>query len=103
MGLLTDFTRYGDPNNAVRFGLNQTWPAFTEPGEHYLLLNTTMSVQSGPFKDRVKSWALKLPRLIHALQNQHHTTNHKPKAQRLVCKVLVLIRVSGTTYNRGWG
>ncbi|XP_071110101.1 carboxylesterase 5A-like [Haliotis cracherodii] len=75
MGLLTDFARYGDPNNAVRFGLNQTWPAFTEPGEHYLLLNTTMSVQSSPFKDRVKLWALKLPRLLRAWQNQHYTTN----------------------------
>ncbi|XP_048250062.1 cholinesterase 2-like isoform X2 [Haliotis rufescens] len=79
MGLLTDFARYGDPNNAVRFGLNQTWPAFAEPGEHYLLLNTTMSVQSSPFKDRVKLWAQKLPRLLHALQNQHHTTNPNPQ------------------------
>ncbi|XP_071115159.1 bile salt-activated lipase-like [Haliotis cracherodii] len=76
MGLLTDFARYGDPNNAVRFGLKQTWPAFTEPGEQYLLVNTTMSVKSHPFKDRVSLWALQLPRLLHALQNQHHTTKN---------------------------
>ncbi|XP_046579689.1 cholinesterase 2-like [Haliotis rubra] len=74
MGLLTDFTRHGDPNNAVQYGLHQTWPQFSEPGEHYLLLNTTMSVGSKPYKDRVTLWTQTLPRLLQAAQNQHHTT-----------------------------
>ncbi|XP_046579693.1 cholinesterase 2-like [Haliotis rubra] len=74
MGLLTDFARYGDPNNAVQYGLHQTWPQFSEPGEHYLLLNTTMSVGSKPYKDRVTLWTQTLPRLLQATQNQHHTT-----------------------------
>ncbi|XP_046579766.1 cholinesterase 2-like isoform X2 [Haliotis rubra] len=76
MGLLTDFARYGDPNNAVQYGLHQTWPQFSEPGEHYLLLNTTMSVGSKPYKDRVTLWTQTLPRLLQAAQNQHHTTKN---------------------------
>ncbi|XP_046579687.1 cholinesterase 2-like isoform X2 [Haliotis rubra] len=76
MGLLTDFARHGDPNNAVQYGLHQTWPQFSEPGEHYLLLNTTMSVGSKPYKDRVTLWTQTLPRLLQAAQNQHHTTKN---------------------------
>ncbi|XP_067658999.1 bile salt-activated lipase-like [Haliotis asinina] len=70
MGLLTGFARNGDPNNAVRFGLHQTWPQFTEPGEQYLLLSANMSVKSKPYKDRVALWTQTLPRLVQAAK--HH-------------------------------